>query len=285
MTRKELEIREQAVLCAYKYNNVDKGIDYVMQLYQRNIVKKLYRFRPPKQHEIDAIRGEQIYLCHPYVYKDLGDCEWIDDIEALVKYEVTIRSAKIYEQFKKQFTPEKYKEIVEKIQQNSTYAEMKKKARNNCLIACITDKMTNQMWEEYALHSEGICLEYDFEDVLRAITRLNMRFFPIRYVEDRNKTKDIQFGPKEYAENASEELMYRKYILSCLTKDKVPYAKESEWRVLCDKTDIPMTEKGKLFKFIRPNKIYLGKNISQNNHFEKEIISVANEYGISVVQI
>lgn len=67
MTRKELEIRENAVLSAYRDSNVDVGVGYVLQLYARNPEKKLYRFRPPKEHEVDAIRKSQIYLCRPSV--------------------------------------------------------------------------------------------------------------------------------------------------------------------------------------------------------------------------
>ena len=63
MARNDLTLRIQAVLCAYKDNNLEQAIDYVMNLYKRNKVKKLYRFQPPKQHEIDAIRDSKIYMC------------------------------------------------------------------------------------------------------------------------------------------------------------------------------------------------------------------------------
>lgn len=95
------------------------------------------------------------------------------------------------------------------------------------------------------------------------------------------KTKDIQFGPLEYADDALDELMGRKYILSCMTKNKVPYAKESEWRVLCEDMDDSI-DKGKLFGFVKPCKIYLGKNTTQNKNFEKGVQEVASELGIPI---
>lgn len=284
MTRNELEIREKAVLSAYRDNNIEMGVDYVMRLYERNKRKKLYRFRPPKQREIEAIRKSQIYLCRPRLYEDSGDCEWIDDIEALAKYDVTVRNSQKYRYVKKQITPEKYKEIVDNLKQNPRYIEMKEKVRNMCLVSCITDKMNDYMWEQYTSNSEGICLEYEFEDVLKAIADLNIRFFPVRYVEDRSKTKDIQFGPDEYADDAPDELMERKYILSCMTKSKIPYAKESEWRVLCEDMDDSI-KKGKLFDFAKPGKIYLGKNIFKNDVFETGIVEAANELGIPTIYI
>jgi len=283
MTRNELVIREKAVLSAYRDNDVNTGVDYVMKLYERNRQKKLYRFRPPKQHEIDAIRKSQIYVCRPRLCEDSGDGEWIDDIEEIAKYDVNVRNVQKYWRFKNRLTPEKYREIAESVKQKPRYIMMKEKARNMCLISCITDKMNDYMWEQYTCNSEGICLEYEFEDVLKAIADLNIRFFPVRYVEDRTKTKDIQFGATEYAEDASDELMARKYILSCMTKNKVPYANESEWRVLCENMDDSI-EKGKLFDFVKPSKIYLGKNISKNEVFEKEILVVAKELGVPVMR-
>ena len=222
-------------------------------------------------------------MCRPRLYEDSGDCEWIDDIEEIAKYDVNVRNVQKYGRFINRLTPQKYREIAESVKQKPRYIMMKEKVRNMCLISCITDKMNDYMWEQYTCNSEGICLEYEFEDVLKAIADLNIRFFPVRYVEDRTKTKDIQFGATEYAEDAPDELMARKYILSCMTKNKVPYANESEWRVLCENMDDSI-EKGKLFDFVKPSKIYLGKNISKNEVFDKEILVVSKELGVPVMR-
>ena len=284
MTRKELFIREQAALSAYRDNDIVRGVDYIMQLIDRNKEMKFYRFRPARQHEIDAIENAQIYLCRPKIYEDTGDCKWIDDLEALVEYDVKIRSEEKYRRFSRLFSPELYEQVAEQLKSNPKYIQMQDKVRNMCLVACITDKMNNFMWENYAENNTGICLEYDVEDVLTAIIKEDLRFFPIWYVEDRNKVKDIQFGPEEYAEEAPEERMRDKYILSCLTKNKVPYSSESEWRVLCERTTIPETENGKLYDFIRPSTIYLGKNISDNVWFEEGVRNVADKYKIPLLE-
>lgn len=60
MTRKELFIREQAALSAYRDNDIDRGVDYIVQLLDRNKEMKFYRFRPARQHEIDAIENAKI---------------------------------------------------------------------------------------------------------------------------------------------------------------------------------------------------------------------------------
>lgn len=45
MTRKERWIREQAALSAYRDNDIDCGVDYMVQLIDRNKKMKFYRFR------------------------------------------------------------------------------------------------------------------------------------------------------------------------------------------------------------------------------------------------
>ena len=213
-------------------------------------------------------------MCRPSVFDDLEDCEWIDNIKELAKYRVR--------KLKKQVELNIYEEVENKLKENPRYIRLKEKARNMCLIACVTDKMNDYMWKHYASDSKGICLEYDIEDVLDVIDNLNIRIFPVRYVDDRLKTKDIQFGVEEYVEE-SGELMKRKYILSCMTKNKVPYARESEWRILCENVENEVVN-GKKFNFIKPCKIYLGKNCLKNDIFYDEIIKVARELDIPICE-
>lgn len=281
MTRKELEIRARAVECAYRDDDIDAGIEYAFRLYERNVQKKLYRFRPPKMREIETIRAGEIYLARPKYYKDTSDCEWLDDIDELVKYEVQERNYSKYKAHKKLFTNGKYEEIAEKVMNEPRYIQMKERARNMCLTACITDKIDGYMWTEYANDSQGICLEYDFLEVLIAIKNNDLWIFPVRYVDERNRTKDIQFGVNEYVNDESGELMAKKYMLSCLTKNKHPYSKDSEWRVICKNTDETI-EKGKMFQFIKPSRIYMGKNISNNLEFEQAVLELGKQLNIAV---
>lgn len=285
MTRKELWLREKAALMAYKKCNYDAAASYIFELYNRNKAKKIYRFRPPQLYEVDAIRNQQIYMCRPMCYEDSGDCEWLDDLEELIEFTLNVKDREKYRMMGAKLTEEKKKECIALLQKNARYIEIKNKSRNMCLIACLTDKKTQYMWKDYAVDSEGVCLEYDFETVLQMISdESQLNLCPIRYVENRRETKDIQFRSEDYAEDAPEEVMEAKYRLSCVTKDKVPYANESEWRLMCLETEIPITQKGKTFDFLRPSKIYLGKNIDRNIKFKEGILDVAKVYGIPVEQ-
>lgn len=269
---------------AYKVGNRNAAASYITELYRRNKEKNL-PFSTTSNAEIDAIRENQIYLCRPMCYEDSGDCEWLDDLDALIMYTLNVKDRKKYKLMQAKLTDEKKQKCIRRMQEDKRYIEIKNKSRNMCLVGCITDKKTQYMWKEYAADSEGICFEYDFETVLKTVSDSKRLYLcPIRYVENRKQTKDILFGPVDYAEETSEKVIQDKYRLSCMTKDKVPYSKESEWRLLCLENNIPITQKGKSFDFIRPSKIYLGKNIDRKPKFKEGILEIADKYGIATSQ-
>lgn len=284
MTHNELHLREQIACAAYKSRQLDLYQDLMAALLQRNKEKKLYRFRRPEEYEVDDIRNEQIYMCRPMCYEDVGDCEWLNNIEELAEH-VFEKNGYLKAGF--ELTDEIKNVCRERLLLNPRYAALKKTLRNMCLVSCLTDKKTTKMWNEYASNSEGICLEYDLQHVLEEIKKNeDLELCPVRYVENRKITKDIMFDSMDYFSeelDAIERTRY-KYYLSCMTKDRIPYVSESEWRLICFETNIPIQQEGKKIGFLKPSKIYLGKNIDRNLQFKVEILKVAEEQGIDVVQ-
>lgn len=287
MTRKELQIREKAVLAAYKDLDIDRACQIEMQLLERNSSFKFYRFRPPRSYELDALNKAQIYMCRPDCYEDDGDCGWIDNIQELViNYIPELKKA--CSAHGEISNTELCDRVVKRIYSSERYKHLCKVARDQCLISCMTDKISDYMWEKYAEQSKGVCFEYDCKRVLEAIAGMpSVRFFPVWYVENRTKISEIQFGVKDY-EHATDTEMYQKYVLSCMVKNRVPYAQESEWRIFYADPNYDFRfnssyEKGKLFDFIKPDKIYLGKNIGDDYKLEFEAIAKKND--ICVEQI
>lgn len=282
MTRKELFLRENAVINAYSIDNKNAAIDYIMKLRERNARKKLYRFRPPKMHEIDALREEKIYLCRPSQYEDFGDCKIEYDIPDLFKY--YLHNVK-YPEHKKDICfidRNVIQQLVQKTEEDSKFQQLCDNIRNECLIACITESYDSYMWEQYAQNSEGICFEYEMDSIVMGI-KTPLRFFPVRYVENRSETKDIKFNSDDFKDTSSNcEKAAKKYMLSCLTKNRLPYSKEHEWRLIYDHIKLDDNKVGTLFDFILPSKIILGKNISNNPDFANAIIKCAKSKGIYV---
>lgn len=290
MTLGELRTREKIVLDTYKERKNVKTVQdehkKFLNDYKRN---KFFRFRPSRMYEVDAVKTGQIYLCRPTCYDDLGDCDWIDDLEDLIIHMEVEKADEVQQKGQQinsslRITPERSSiEDAKRIREHPKYKAMQEKMRRQCLVACITDKMTSYMWKEYAVDSEGICLEYDIAPVFFKASEMQCAFGPVRYVTKRKELKDIQFNLDDYMDD-SQERMINKYYLSCMTKEKFPYAKESEWRLFWEYADIPEDQNGRSFEFIRPSKIYLGKNIDRNIKFKEGILNVAKEYGIPVEQ-
>ncbi len=282
MTRKELNLRETAVVYAYLKNNISTALDCIMELRDRNTDKKLYRFRPPKMYEIDAIQKEKIYLCRPSQYTDSDDCKIEYDIPDL--YEYYLRNIK-YPKHKNDLCfidDHAMKQLIKKIEANSDFQQVSERMRNECLVACISGTFNTYMWEHYAQNNEGICLEYDMDNIITN-TKFPLRFLPIRYVESRQKTDDIKFNSLDFNNtDAAYKNAAKKYMASCLTKNKIPYAQEHEWRLIYDHCSLDNGKEGLLFDFILPSKIILGKNIFNNPNFANSIIECAKNKGIPI---
>lgn len=60
--------------------------------------------------------------------------------------------------------------------------------------------------------------------------------------------------------------------MSCLTKDRIPYSKEAEWRLFCDFASLDKSETGKKFDFhVKPRAVIMGKNIDNNPNFRDRV--------------
>lgn len=62
--------------------------------------------------------------------------------------------------------------------------------------------------------------------------------FSKTYVDNRKKQKDIWFTSKEYNFEDNSEPEYLKFLFSCLTKERIPYSSEAEWRLFSDFSEL-----------------------------------------------
>ena len=285
MTKKELERREKAACYAFKDGNFDKAFEYILQLIDINSKNIVFRFRRPELYEIETLNEKKIFLCRPFLYEDNGDCKILFNNTELYRYLMLEMKADKYEKVKGIISPE-FDKIMEKaIDENPKMIELKEKIRNEALIACMTENYSDYMWKNYAKNFEGICLIYNLREVILSFKEeFGYRIFPVRYVDDREKQEDIRFGVNEYGKSDDcYENETKKYILSCLTKDKIPYSKEAEWRIFSEYEELPKDAKGKKFDFVvKPKGIIMGKNISINPEFEESVNKYSKSEGVKL---
>ena len=140
------------------------------------------------------------------------------------------------------------------------------------------------MWAQYANNFSGICLVYSFFDVLETIKHTKgMSIMPVRYVDNRDKYKDICLNHKDLLEFNDET--EPKYQLTCTTKEKLSYSFEEEWRLIYEreKVNTDGEKKGDCIPFINPAVIICGNSVDKNSLEYQRLIRIAKGKGIRVI--
>ena len=83
---------------------------------------------------------------------------------------------------------------------------------------------------------------------------------------DISQEQYIWFTSKEYNFEDNSEPEYLKFLFSCLTKERIPYSSEAEWRLFSDFSELEEGENGKKFDFlVKPRAIVLRSNAVRLN--------------------
>ena len=285
MTRGELRRREQAVVAGFVERDADKAFNYVQEIININANDDvLFRFRPPKDYEIDTLEAEKIFLCRPSIYEDSGDCEILFDIENLCKYFMFEMKPEKYGKIMGSVTEDFYNTIMKAIELKTEFIDLKEKIRDQALVSCFSEQYSEKMWEKYANDSEGICLMYNLREIFLNLPK-ELKFYPVRYVDVRKGQQDIYFTSNEYNNGNDSEPEHLKFLLSCLTKEKVPYSSEAEWRLFYDNALLEIDKVGQYFDFlIKPKALIMGKNIDRNSAFKKRVEEYASKNDIKLLK-
>lgn len=282
MTKKQLELRDKANTARFLMQNRESSIDAIMELYNRipdigTMIKPLFRYRQLNDYEIDSIRNETIFMRWPSSYPDTQDCSPVFDFEEISKFIIQ----KNYPGFD---ADKLYKEYIRAsiFEENPKFASKIKDMRDMWMISCFTERYNNQkMWEQYANKEAGMCLVYNFKDILDAVSgNKEMTIMPVRYVENRDDCRDIALNHRDLIEDISDT--YYKYLLTCTTKDRLKYSFEEEWRLIFEKENINK-EIGECISFVNPVIIICGGKMDKNSPEYDELIKVAKEKGIEVI--
>ena len=244
----------------------------------------MFKYFRPKQHSVDVIKKNEIYMCRPSCYEDTGDCAYIADNKAIAKYYIEEYKKEVYKTYAPLLKDGFYSEIANKMESNKKYKEFIHRFQNEALIACISNRFDDLIWEYYSNNSSGFCAVYNTREIIIQSPRLGFYFYPVRYVENRNKCIDIKFSANDYKDDKTAFLSYtKKHHLSCLTKDIIPYSQEGEWRLIHYNPDISDVENGKQYPFIKPLMIVAGKNMDIHSDLYESLSDISTERGIMFV--
>lgn len=285
MTRKQIELREKANIEKYIYNDTEACVDAIMALYNRipdvgGVYKSLFRYRALNSYELDSLENETIFMRWPSSYKDTSDCTPEFKLEEISEYII-----------RKKYPILNAEKVVKElisisdIMENPKFSEKINDMRNMSMIACFTERYNNEkMWEQYANHSNGICLVYSFLDILEVIEHSEgMSIMPVRYVDNRKNCEDIKLNHKDLIE--PDDKSESKYQLICTTKEKSIYSFEEEWRLIYEreKEAADGEKMGDSIPFINPTLIICGNLVDKNSLEYQRLIKIAEGKGIRVI--
>jgi hypothetical protein len=154
--------------------------------------------------------------------------------------------------------------------------------RMHLLYSLSSSHDNNAMWELYANHFRGYCIEYDMKTPLND-DELNksVKFFPILYGKKKRVSArlfmDLAIAKMLDNTDINNQVNELEIQLGTqlLTKDE-GWKGENEWRYILDK---PLDGNKQKFPFII-KRIILGKNISSKD--QQLLISIAQKKGITV---
>ncbi len=216
----------------------------------------LYKYMPPKYHNIRALEKQIIHLSPNGVLNDV--------FEGLP---VNWTSKDIF----------RYRSELNDLAYISCFSE----SNNN-----------NIMWGIYAANSTGFCVEYDMKELINSNSKHRMHLFPVLYSNERFFERDAQEIEKEMKylrEDISggsihDDNGYLNDIQPLFLIKDSSWEHEREWRIIYskkqmyDENDEELYSQNISFPYIKA--VYLGCNIEKDIRENiKEIISRLNSNG------
>lgn len=188
---------------------------------------------------LDTVLNNEIWLSNPKEFNDPFDCAMLIEDEAMDHNEIEISKAKVFDSIKQ-----------------------------NIFISCFSEKGLLDkplMWAHYAESHKGICLEYDFAEIVLC----ELSILPVLY---KNDFKGLN---KLYEKNKDE------FTLNAIYTKATDWKYEHEWRLLKFRK---ISEKGFKMDFIKPKNIYIGcKNNSEE--LTKILIDYCKQQAIGLYEM
>ena len=236
--------------------------------------EKLYKFISLNNDtvldsKIATFENKQVYLSSPLYFNDPYDCQLnmtlVNSMDDFLKLGMNRKERRIVK-MKSKIRKEIEKETVDLQEEISKDWN---NFRSKMLICCFTESWDNfLMWSHYASTYNGICVEYDVQELLQC-KKMPM---PVLYTDKLIATKD--YLTKQDFYKAEPEVMYKAGIYAVLSKH-LSWSYENEWRLI-EIEDFIMD--GKVCELPKPSAIYFGQNLDRE--IKERLIEKSNKLEI-----
>lgn len=248
------------------------------------IPKSIYKYvalsenKELNKKKIECVEQCKLHLSSPDKFNDPYDCELNTDITEEIDKIVN----KLYKNEMKNLNREERRILKKK--KGGIDNEIKKEKhklkidikkdwddfKKEILVCCLSEKNNSMlMWSHYANSHNGFCIEYDFKELNDYLIKKCIYILPVIYSD---KLQALScYNNKRDMELAGI------YATTCKAKE---WEYEHEWRII----DTNSTDNiGKLVDVPKPKKIYLGKNIEEEN--KKKLLDLSRILGIDVLNV
>lgn len=245
---------EEFLTLVFPLNRADLNIEAGFDLKQKNIPKRLYKYRSFDEdgRSLKNLEEDTVWIADPLIFNDPYDCHHFIDYESLLD----VFAKDLPDDLKKLLTPT----VLDSLKKRSTsvISEFQKagdKIKDGIRLCSFSERVDSTlMWAHYSYNHQGFCIEYD-------VTRpeaheLTSRFmFPVIYSDDVfDATELIKF-----VENGNFNNLYLN--LAALHKAS-DWSYEREWRLVFANSTM---ETPRPWGMPKPTTVFCGSHISKAN--------------------
>lgn len=241
---------------------------------------KLYRFRTANDCNLKNLVEDKIWFSNPNNFND--DLDTTIELDYQTIYEKDLKTyscinvmcgGESIEEMKANGTYLCFQKFVKNESKKAADA-LKENVKNSILSACLTTTFNKYMWENYANHGSGFCLEFNTN---RLFENRNISLFPILYTQEKPVLKKM----------TPEQL--QKVCYAMVFKG-MKFSQEHEWRLsykwtqpedMFEKDSVPKKDGMNLGVF-KPEKVYLGYDM--DSAIKQRVIEICTKKQIEYVQ-
>ncbi|EHK2354846.1 DUF2971 domain-containing protein [Clostridium perfringens] len=233
------------------WNNND-----MKELIKNNHPKNLYKYKEVNEYTLAMIKEENIWASNPKEFNDPYDC--LLDFNGDIVIQETLKKILNVPEIHCINEKEKNK-MIDKIKIHM------ENLINQIAIVCLSEEKDNiLMWSHYAKNHQGICIEYDYNDISNYT-----EVYPVVYMEENIDLSKSIINIDPYG-------IHKKIMIKFAL-----WEYEKEWRIIFNNNDSKTN--GGLISFPKIKAIYLGCKINKDD--KEKIIKLTKEKKIDLYQM
>ena len=235
----------------------NEDADSIGRFYTYNVPKKMYRYRPEHQREIETVITNKIWFSKISSLNDPFELNFQVDAMRIINSDIDMSKKMHSLPYLQQ------QSLLKKVSESVDYDEFHRNVSSKFTIACFSEKNDSLlMWGHYSSGHRGICIEYDTIDLGQAYGKVVV---------------PVEYSNRLPAISLIDDTRIMRSFLDIIRIKSSDWKYEHEWRCIQDTGACGdnLTNNGALLDSSSPTAIYLG--CMADGEFIKSLISSCKE--------